>query len=243
MWPGLTIPGTGVTTSSYHFFHVIGWFTFYLVGSRLTRSRPDLRYHWLWLAIAFGISDTVGAKTAFSMIRGTSQPGFYGTPLILLVVTLLYFLAARLRAYPFLDAWAIAFSASHVFEKTACFAAGCCFGRPTDSAWGIAIEAARGDKTRYQPLPLLEALFHLATALILYGLYRQGLYRGRLVLVLGLAYGSWRSGIELLRSERVGAFLGGPLSITQVLCLMAMSFSAVYLASGPRAEPRASEAS
>jgi prolipoprotein diacylglyceryltransferase len=237
MWPSLTLPGTGVTISSYHLFHVIGWFTFYLVGSWLTRSRPDLKPHWGWLFVGFALCDTVGARAAFRLIRGSDENGFFGGPLLFAVLSGAYVVARKVRAYPFLDAWAIAFSAAHVFEKGACLAAGCCFGRPTDLAFGVARHAAPGDPTRWHPLPLYEASLHLLTALGLGLLYARGRFRGRLVMLLGATYGLWRSAAELARDGRKAAFLDGPLTYTQVACVLAIAFSVTYLLSS-RADGR-----
>ena len=237
MWPSFSLPGTGVATSSYHLLHVVGWFAFYFVGSGLTRSRPDLRRHWVWLAVGLAACDTAGARIAFRLIRGWHEDGFFGAPLLFAAVTGAYVVARKVRASPFLDAWAVAFSAAHVFEKGACLAAGCCYGRPTDSALGVALHAAQGDPTRWHPLPLYEASLHLLTALGLGLLYARGRFRGRLVMLLGATYGFWRSAAELARDGRKAAFLDGPLTYTQVACVLAIAFSLTYLLSS-RADGR-----
>jgi len=229
MWPGFTIPGIGVTTSSYHLLHVVAWFAFYFAGSNLTRSRPDLVRHWFWLAVGFGLCDTVGARYAFRLIHGRHESGFFGTPVLFAAWTGAYVLVRRVRAYPFLDAWAIAFSAAHVFEKLSCLAAGCCFGRSTTAWYGLAVHAAEGDPRRWVPLPPLEAGLHLASALGLGWLYARGYAKGRLVMVLGLGYGLWRSAVEMARAGQSSAFLDGPLTLTQVACVLAMAFSLTYL--------------
>ncbi|MBX6313114.1 MAG: prolipoprotein diacylglyceryl transferase [Isosphaeraceae bacterium] len=55
----------------------------------------------------------------------------------------------------------IAFSISQAFSKSGYFAAGCCYGRPTDSALGVVFHAL-GDPTRRHPMQLYEASFHLS---------------------------------------------------------------------------------
>ncbi len=229
MWPSIHLSGTGVTISAYHLFHVVAWFVFYFVGTGLTRSRPDLRRHWLLTAVGLALCDTVGARVAFQIIHGRGSSGFFATPLLFAFLTGAYCIARKVRATPFIDAWAVAFSASHVFEKIACLAAGCCFGRPTQSVFGVAIGAMHGDTTRYLPLPLLEASLHLIMALFLALLYRRGLFQGRLVMLLGVFYGFWRSATDLARGGQKSPFLDGPLSVAQVACVLAMIFSLVYL--------------
>ncbi len=239
MWPSLNLPGIGFAIASYHLFHVVGWFTFYFVGSWLTRSRPDLKLHWGWLFVGFALCDTVGARLVFQLIRGRQAIGFSSAPVLFAALSGAYVVAWKVRAYPFLDAWAIAFSAAHVFEKVACLMAGCCYGRPTDSPLGVALHAAQGDPTRWQPLPLLEASLHLATALSLGLFYARGWLRGRLVMVLGASYGAWRSLIEPARVGRPSPFMDSPLSIIQVICLLSIAFSVTYLLSS-RVESRRS---
>jgi len=229
MWPTVRLPGTDVSTSSYHLLHVVGWFTFYFVGSGLTRSRPNLRRHWIWLALALGLCDTVGARFAYRLVRGWHEAGFFGTPILFAAVTGAYVVGRKVRAFPFLDAWAIAFSAAHVFEKAGCLGAGCCFGRPTTSALGVGLHSARDDLTRFQPLPLYEGSLHLLTALALAWLYAKGRCKGQLVMILGVVYGLWRSALEVMRAGPSSPFLGGPLSISQVLCVATIAFAATYL--------------
>ena len=229
MCPYITLPGAGLSIASYHLLHVIGWFTFYFVGAWLTRSRPDLKSHWVWLSVGFGLCDTAGARLVFQMIRGRQAAGFSSAPVLFAALSMAYVVARRVRAYPFLDAWAIAFSAAHVFEKVACLMAGCCYGRPTDSPLGVAAHMVLGDPTRYLPLPLFEASLHLFTALGLGLLFARGQFKGRLVMVLGVTYGTWRLLIEPAREGRPSPFMDGPLTIIQVICLLAIVFSATYL--------------
>ena len=239
MLPSFTLPGTGVAVSSYHLFHVMAWFAFYFVGTRVTRSRPDLSRHWLWLAVGLAFCDTVGACVAYQLIHGRRAIGFFAGPLLFAMLTGVYCVARRVRAYPFLDAWAVAFAASHVLEKLACLATGCCYGRSTDSFLGVATMKAHGDETKYLPLPLLEASLHLVTALLLGFLLSRGILRGRLVMILGVMYGAWRFGTETARGGSPSAFLDGPFSVTQVACLSAMVFSSSYLVTSPYASGRA----
>lgn len=231
MWPSFDLPGTGVSISSYHFLHVISWFVFFFVGSTLTRSRPDLRILWVCLAVGLAVCDTAGARLAARLIRGPRDGGFFAGPLLFVVVTTLFVVARKIRAYPFLDAWAIAFSAAHFFEKFSCLAAGCCYGRPTHSAMGVALRAAQGDPTRFLPLPFYEATLHLTTTLALALFYAKGQFKGRLLLVLGVLYGTWRSMVDPARYGRMTPFLGGPLSIVQVACILVAVFSLTYLLS------------
>ncbi len=229
MWPGLYLPLVDLTISSYHVLHVVAWFAFYYAGTTLTRSQPDLRRHWVWLVIGWAMCDTVGARVAFRWVNGGHSNGYFAAPLLAALFTGAYVVIRQIRAYPLLDAWAVAFSVAHVFEKAACLAAGCCFGQATTSPLGVALHLAYGDPTRVHPLPLYEMALHLLTALGLGWLYARGFCRGRLVIILGLVFGVWRAMAELVRGGRGTAFLDGPFTWTQVACFLAITFSLSYL--------------
>jgi len=229
MWPSFTLPTLGVPVSTYHFLHVVAWFAFYFAGTALTRSRLDLRWHWVWLAIGWGACDTVGARLAFRFVHGWHSTGYFAAPLLVAVFTMIYVIVRRVRAYPLLDAWAVAFSVASIFEKAACLAMGCCFGQPTTTLLGVALDASHGVPTRVHPLPLYEMTLHLLTALGLGWLYARGFCRGRLVIILGLVFGVWRAMAELVRGGRGTSFLDGPFTWTQVACFLAITFSLSYL--------------
>jgi len=229
MWPSVHLPATDIVISTYHLLHVVGWFAFLLVGLRLTLAWPELRHHWWWLFIGMALSDTVGAHAFASVIRGGHGGGFWGAPLLIALWTGFYVVARRIRAYPMLDVFAIAFSVSQVFEKLACLAAGCCFGRPTTSVLGVTLLASRDDPTRRLPLPLCESSLHLLTAFGLTMLYTHGLLKGRLVMVLGILFGIWRAIVESARPAPNPSLLNGPITITQMICVLSAVFGATYL--------------
>ncbi len=121
------------------------------------------------------------------------------------------------------------------FGRIGCFLGGCCFGVPTESVFGVGFPA--GSPARYEqaeagllahkhlaslpvhPTQLYEALGCLALAayLILYALPRKR-FDGQILLeFLGL-YAVLRFGIEYLRADDRGAWLG--LSTSQLIGLL-----------------------
>ena len=180
MWEGFTLPGTGTLVPGYDFLHLLACLAFYLSGMALTWKRADLHRHWARLALGLAFCDTVGARLFFRLLHGWTTNGFYAAPLLFALISVLYIVTLKIKFSPLLDAWAVAFSVSHIIEKCACLSAGCCFGRPTTFALGIAIRATEGDPTRYHPLPVYEASFHLATAVILGVLFVKGRLRNYL---------------------------------------------------------------
>ena len=231
MWPLVQLPGTDFTIGTYYLLHLVSWLTFLIVGLAITRSRPEFRRHWWWLFYGLVVCDCFGAHLLAQLVKGL-EANFWGGPLLFVAWTGLYVLARRIRAYPFLDAWAIAFSASQMLSKGACVAAGCCFGRPTDSVLGVTLRASHGDPTRRLPLPIFEASIHLLTIVVLGLLFAKGGLKGRLVMLLGAIYATLRGGSEALRATPAPSVMDGPLSITQFLCLLVFVFSVTYLLLG-----------
>ena len=229
MWPRIILPGLGVPISTYHLFHVLGWFTFWWVATRWTRTRPDLGRHWAAMVVGLALCDTIGARLVFQLLHGWHSSGFFAGPLLFALFTAVYVVLTQIRADPFLDVWAIAFSMAHVFEKFACLLTGCCFGRPTATPLGVAIFRSQGNSTRYFPLPFLESMLHLLTFFALVACLRNGWFRGRLVMALGVSYGLWRGGVDSLRSGPRSPFLDGPLTLSQIICLGAIAFGLTYL--------------
>ena len=137
MWPGIHLPGTDIDYPTYHLLNVASWFAFLAIGLRLTKARPEFRWRWWWLFFGMALCYSAGAGRLHRLVRGggevpspipgaPSGGGFWGGPLLFLGWTILPYLTWRIRAYPFLDVFAIAFSVSQAVAKSACFAAGCC---------------------------------------------------------------------------------------------------------------------
>ena len=162
---------------------------------------------------------------AFSLSRGFSVLGAFAG-----VVTGVWLLARR-RGIPFLrllDYVSLVAPFWHIFGRLGCFAAGCCFGRPTAVAWAVRFTdpSCLVDKALLgvplHPTQLYEASGDVVIFLALWRFVAPGLESGRLGFgtLSGLyfaAYGLLRFGVEFLRGDTVGGFLG--LTGGQLLCL------------------------
>lgn len=242
MCPRIHLDQFNLTIIPYHVLNVTAWFVFLAIGRNLTRNEPGQRLRWWWLFLGMVLCYSVGASYLARIIGlGTAglrpgpfpadgaRLGYWGGPLLFLVWTGLSYLAWRISPYPFLDAFAIAWSVAQVFAKAACLAAGCCGGRPTDLPWGV-VFVAREDLFRRHPTQLYEMILHSLTATALIVLFARGRLRGRLVLVLGCLYGSWSPIVESFEEGSRQPWFGGPLSGSQVICLWAFAFCASALA-------------
>ena len=120
----------------------------------------------------------------------------------------------------------------HVFGRLGCFAAGCCFGRPTQLPWAVRFtdpsclvdRALLG--TPLHPTQLYEAfgeagIFLGLWVLVVPRVERGGLPFGTISGLYFAAYGLLRFGVEFFRGDTVRGVLG--LTGGQVLCLVLLS--------------------
>lgn len=120
----------------------------------------------------------------------------------------------------------------HFFGRIGCFLGGCCYGRETTSFWGVVFPdderagVVHGGAAVY-PTQLFEAAGLAVIALLLVFVKRHRLP------VYGLAYSALRFGIEFLRGDNRGSYLG-PLSPAQVISIAVFAVSLFTLAFATR---------
>lgn len=136
---------------------------------------------------------------------------FYGSFLFAIPTMLLFFRKHKLPAYAMLDVMAVTTCLVHVFGRTGCFLAGCCYGKPTDSALGViftnAASQARPLMTPLHPSQLYEAVYILCVLVILLFLRQRKKFYGQLFLVYLILYAVGRFFLEYLRGDSGRGFV------------------------------------
>lgn len=160
---------------------------------------------------------------------------FYGGLLLALGYGYAFVRRHRLDPWRVMDLFALALPLGLTFGRLGCHFHGCCFGKPTDLAWGVRFfagsdaswaQAAAGliptaDRASLpvHPTQLLSAALNLAIFVLLYGVVRRHQrFDGELICAFGLMYGVARFGVELLRADARGAV--GPLSTSQLISVL-----------------------
>jgi phosphatidylglycerol:prolipoprotein diacylglycerol transferase len=179
---------------------------------RRTSQRAELAPDQRW-AIAFGAfaGAMLGAKLPFVMLQsvsaaGLSAPWLWSDGKTILSGLLGGYLGVEIAKsivgvkQRLGDGFAVPVAISIAIGRLACFAAGCCFGRPTDLPWGVVFPLS-GDSRPRHPAQLYETLFHLLCAGCLLVALRRGWCRGHLLKVYLLTYLVYRFGSEFLRAE------------------------------------------
>ena len=175
-------------------------------------------------------------SAVFSVSRGFSVLGAFAG-----VVGAVWLLARRRRIHflRLLDYVSLVAPFWHIFGRLGCFAAGCCFGRPTRMPWAVRFvdpvclidKALLG--TPVHPTQLYEAFGEAGIFLGLWFLVVPRVERGDLPFgtISGLyfaAYGMLRFGVEFFRGDTVRGVFG--LTGGQALCLVLLSAGLVLIA-------------
>ncbi len=111
----------------------------------------------------------------------------------------------------------------HVFGRLGCFFAGCCYGKPSSSFWGVAfpggslasamhnsqgwIEGLHAHSLPVVPTQLLEAVFNLGLAIFLLFLRGKRRFVGQITALYFLIYATGRGLLEFLRGDVERGFL------------------------------------
>ncbi len=150
---------------------------------------------------------------------------FYGSFLFAIPVMLLFFRKNKLPAFAMLDVMAITTCLVHIFGRIGCFLAGCCYGKPTDTALGVTftdpVSQARPLLTPLHPSQLYEAVYIFLTMLVLLFLRERKKFYGQLFLVYLMLYAVGRFLLEYLRGDLARGFIiENYLSHSQLIAML-----------------------
>ncbi|OFW35642.1 MAG: hypothetical protein A3J28_12545 [Acidobacteria bacterium RIFCSPLOWO2_12_FULL_60_22] len=175
----------------------------------------------------------------------TLQSGgiFYGGFLVALAVAVAY---VRWERLPFLktgDAFAPGIALGHAFGRLGCFAAGCCWGQPSNLPWAVTFQDPYAHEVvgvpldvRLHPTQLYEAGALLLIFAFLYWLHGRKRFDGQVLGWYLLLYPAARFGVEFLRDHSENAWLlGNRLSDAQGVSLVLMAAGLWLL--WPRSHP------
>ncbi|MDE5896868.1 MAG: prolipoprotein diacylglyceryl transferase [Clostridia bacterium] len=225
----------GVTVYPYSVFMVIGACVCLGVFAFLTVKRHRgcsdenaFAVEMLLIAMAAALPDAIFFDALFKIadtgrfeIKGAT---FYGGLIGALALYPLLLLLKRNRkvsVYDRLCDLAAGIPAGHCFGRIGCFFGGCCFGCPTNGAFGVVFPEGSipyefyGGAVKVHPTQLYEAalLLVLFAVLALFGKNRA--FPAYLIL-----YGAARFALEFLRADDRGAIFGIPLSPAQILSVV-----------------------
>jgi phosphatidylglycerol:prolipoprotein diacylglycerol transferase len=125
------------------------------------------------------------------------------------------------------DAFAPGLALGHAFGRVGCFAAGCCYGKPTNHWWGVTFTnplAGQITETplnvRLQPTQLFECAVELANFFLLMWMLKRRKFDGQIFGAYLFLYGVARYFLEFLRGDPGrGEVFGGIMTGTQLISI------------------------
>jgi phosphatidylglycerol:prolipoprotein diacylglycerol transferase len=152
-----------------------------------------------------------------------------------------YFLMRRYQLpwWKTADACAPGIAIGNFFGRQGCFAAGCCWGKPTTLPWGVKFTELGHEITgvpldvRLHPTQLYESFAMLLVFFFLLWLHKHRRFNGQVILFYALLYSVIRFAIEFLRDDPRGDLFGlttlTGLSTSQLISLIVGTGALVLL--------------
>lgn len=152
-----------------------------------------------------------------------------------------YFLIRRYKLpwWKTADAFAPGIALGNAIGRQGCFAAGCCWGKPTTMPWGVEFTQAGHDVTgvplgvHLHPTQLYESFGALLVFFFLIWLHRRKRFSGQVILFYAVLYAVMRFTIEFFRDDPRGDILGlttlTGLSTSQMLSLIVGIVGLIFL--------------
>ncbi len=197
------------------FSHIFFWSLIWgFLGSRIAYILVE----WRWFL-----------SNPLSVILSRSGFVFYGgiiSGILTVFVLAKKYKINRLRS---LDIGALSIPLGHALGRIGCFCYGCCYGKPTDSSWGILFHPESpaglfGEKV--VPTQLISALFLFLLFFLLMILNKYKKSDGQILLSYGICYGIFRFIIEFYRGDLRGEVFS--LSTSQLAALIVIIISIFF---------------
>lgn len=227
----------------------------YLLGLWLAVKRGKARgldaNRVLDLGIYIIIAALVGAKLLLLIVdfdQYKSNPAellslarsggvFYGGLILAVAVAFYYIARHRMAMWTTCDAFAPGIALGHVTGRLGCFAAGCCWGTPTDVPWGVvftnplaAAQVGTPLGIRLHPTQLYEAGAELLILGLLLATEKRGrAFPGRTFWLYMLLYAISRYIIEIYRGDPRGVVPFLDISTSQFISLILGPLSLLML--------------
>ena len=136
---------------------------------------------------------------------------FYGGPLLVIPFVIWYVRKHKMPIWRTLDALTPGLVIAHVFGRFGCLSAGCCYGKPTGTGFGVRLYSDLVDGNLrgvpLHPTQLYEAgaLFILFWGLL--SIFKHKKFDGQVALSYLIAYPIIRSIVEVFRGDEIRGFI------------------------------------
>ena len=162
----------------------------------------------VWLVFSAWDYYMANPREIFSMAVLQSGGTWYGGVVGAMSTIIIYTYVQKIPVLPLLDAFSFAVPLGHTLGRLGCFAAGCCYGKPTSVAWAVTFKSELAEQLAGTPLnvplhptQLYEATVEFLNFLLIVWLAKKQRFSGQLVGTYFLLYGLERGTIEFFRGD------------------------------------------
>jgi phosphatidylglycerol---prolipoprotein diacylglyceryl transferase len=162
----------------------------------------------VWLILSDWSYYQANPRDIFSLSTFQSGGTFYGGIVGAILMIGLYSYFQKMRLLPVMDTLAAGLPLGHAIGRLGCFAAGCCYGKPTTVAWGVTFTNPAAAQLAGTPLgvhlhptQLYEAGAEFINFLILIWVGKRQRFTGQILGTYFLLYGIERGTIEFFRGD------------------------------------------
>ena len=162
---------------------------------------------------------------------------FYGGFIACVPVASWFLAKHKLPFWKVADILAPYLALAHSIGRLGCLAAGCCYGKPTDSWVGIVFNNPAGLAPQGVPLyptQIFDSLNEFTIFLILIAMRRHKKFDGQLMIGWITLYSLGRFIVEHFRGDPRGSFLGLSLSTSQGIAIIGFACGLIMLYRGFR---------
>jgi phosphatidylglycerol:prolipoprotein diacylglycerol transferase len=153
---------------------------------------------------------------------------FYGGLIAALPVAAWYARRHGLPGWATADVLAPGVAIGQAIGRLGCFAAGCCFGRPTDVAWAVTFRDAYANRyvgtpldIAVHPTQIYESLLTLLIFFMLLFVAARKRFHGQVAISYVVLYAVARFTVEFYRGDTArGSVFGGVLSTSQFIAIL-----------------------
>ena len=220
-----------LTVHSYGLMIALGILVCVFMGMYRARKYGYKDEAVLDIAIFGILSGFVGAKLLYVLVEFDSflknpmdvlgSEGFvvYGGIIVGALVGILYCRIKKLPCWEYFDLLAPSIAVAQGFGRIGCFLAGCCYGRPTDTFWGVTFPEGSFAPAGVPLIPtqLISSAGDLIITGILLVYSKHNKKAGNVGILYMLLYGIGRFLVECLRSDDRGTV--GLLSTSQFISI------------------------
>jgi len=245
MFPDLFSIGP-LTLHTYGLFVALGFFAGLMVTLRLGRSEGMKPQQVMDMAFIMILAAIIGSRLLYVLMnisyylnRPTDmfkiwQGGlvFSGGIIGVLLTVIWYVRRHHLSFLRVADLWVPGVVLGQAIGRIGCFMAGCCYGAPTGSEWGMVFthpHSLAPLNIPLHPTQIYASLSGFIIFFVLLVLFSRKKFSGQVFLWFLILHSTARLFMERFRGDDRGLLLGSQMSVTQLVTLLILIGAVVML--------------